>query len=115
MLTRAEQARLLAACDGSDFEARRDKAVVSVFLDTDARRAEVAGLRWTPDYELTNDVDLDGRAIRVLGKGRRERLVRIGHKTVKDLDRYLTARGRHPQAHLAAHDRLSPRDRLLRP
>jgi site-specific recombinase XerD len=102
VLTRAEQGRLLAACEGSDFEARRDKAIVSVFLDTGARRAEVAGLRWTPDNELTNDVDLDGRAIRVIGKGRRERLVRIGHKTVKDLDRYLAARLRHPQANLAS-------------
>lgn len=102
VLTRAEQARLLAACEGAGFEARRDKAIVSVFLDTGVRRAEVAGLRWTPDNELTNDFDLDGRAIRVLGKGRRERLVRIGHKTVKDLDRYLTVRERHPHAHLAS-------------
>jgi site-specific recombinase XerC len=102
VLTRAEQARLLAACEGSDFEARRDKAIVSVFLDTGARRAEVAGLRWTPDNELTNDVDLDGRAIRVLGKGRRERLVRIGHKTIKDLDRYLAARACHPHGRLAS-------------
>jgi site-specific recombinase XerC len=98
VLARAEQARLLAACEGSGFEARRDRAIVSVFLDTGARRAEVAGLRWTPDKELTNDVDLEARAIRVVGKGRRERLVRIGHKTVKDLDRYLAARARHPQA-----------------
>ena len=96
VLSKAEQARLLAACDGSDFEGRRDKAIISVFLDTGARRAEVAGLRWTPDNDLTNDLDLDGRAIRVIGKGRRERLVRIGHKTVKDLDRYLAARARHP-------------------
>jgi site-specific recombinase XerD len=102
ILSKVEQARLLAACEGSDFEARRDKAIVSVFLDTGARRAEVAGLRWTPDNELTNDVDLEARAIRVLGKGRRERLVRIGHKTVKDLDRYLAARARHPQAGLVA-------------
>jgi site-specific recombinase XerC len=102
ILSAADQARLLAACAGSDFESRRDRAIISVFLDTGTRRAEVAGLRWTPYDELTNDVDLDGRAIRVIGKGRRERLVRIGHKTVKDLDRYLAARARHPQAHLAA-------------
>jgi site-specific recombinase XerC len=102
ILSKVEQARLLAACEVSDFEARRDRAIISVFLDTGARRAEVAGLRWTPDNELTNDVDLEARAIRVLGKGRRERLVRIGHKTVKDLDRYLAARARHPQAGLVA-------------
>lgn len=102
ILSAADQARLLAACSGSDFESRRDRAIISVFLDTGARRAEVAGLRWTPENEVTNDVDLDGRAIRVIGKGRRERLVRIGHKTVKDLDRYLAARARHSGAHLPA-------------
>jgi site-specific recombinase XerD len=100
VLSKAEQTRLMAAVDGIDFEARRDRAILDVFLDTGARRAEVAGLRWTPDNELTNDVDLEARTLRVLGKGRRERLIRIGHKTVKDLDRYLSARAKHPSAHL---------------
>lgn len=102
VLSRTDQARLLTACERADFEARRDRAIISVFLDTGARRAEVAGLRWTPADHATNDVALDGRAIRVLGKGRRERLVRIGHETVRDLDRYLALRARRPQAHLAA-------------
>ena len=102
VLSKSEQARLLATCEGTDFESRRDRAIISVFLDTGARRAEVAGLRWTPDNDVTNDVALDDRALRVLGKGRRERYVRIGHKTVRDLDRYLAARAKH------AHSRLDP-------
>ena len=37
--------------------------------------------------------------LRVLGKGRRERLVGIGAKTVQALDRYLRARAKHREAH----------------
>ena len=102
VLSKAEQSRLLATCEGTDFESRRDRAIISVFLDTGARRAEVAGLRWTPGNDITNDVALDDRALRVLGKGRRERYVRIGHKTVRDLDRYLAARAKHAHARLDA-------------
>jgi integrase len=46
--------RLLAACAGKSFEARRDTALITFLLDTGARRGEVAGL------QLTNlDFDLD--------------------------------------------------------
>jgi integrase len=38
--------RLLAACAGKGFEARRDTALITFLLDTRARRGEVAGLRW---------------------------------------------------------------------
>jgi integrase len=37
--------RLLAACAGKTFDARRDTAIVMFLLDTGARRAELAGLR----------------------------------------------------------------------
>lgn len=86
---------LLGACAGSDYEARRDAALVRTFLDTGARLSEVAGL-------TLGDVDLDGGLVRVLGKGRRPRLVPIGSKAVKALDRYLRIRQGHPEAHLDA-------------
>jgi integrase len=44
--------RLLAACAGKTFDARRDTAIVMFLLDTGARRAELAGLR-------VADLDLD--------------------------------------------------------
>ena len=57
-------ARLVATCDkGNDFEARRDAALLRVFIDTGARLAEVVGL-------TVEDVDLDTGVIHVLGKGR---------------------------------------------
>lgn len=85
--------RLLATCEkGKEFEDRRDYALMMLFIDCGARRAEIANLRYDERDELTNDVDLDQRVIRVLGKGRRERVLPIGDKTVKAIDRYLRLR-----------------------
>ena len=84
---------LLKVCEGKAFEQRRDKAILSVFIDTGARLAEVAGLQ-------LEDIDLDSarrEVARVVGKGRRHRVVPLGAGTVKDLDRYLRERDRHPQ------------------
>jgi len=80
------------------FAGRRDAAILRLFIDTGARRAEVANLRWTPADPDTNDIDLDAGLVRVLGKGRRERLLSIGMKTVKSLDRYLRLREGHAAA-----------------
>jgi site-specific recombinase XerD len=91
---------VLAACDGQNFEERRDMALVRLFLGTGARLSEIANLRWAPDDETSNDVDLDMGIIRVVGKGRRERAVYVGTKAVKALDRYLRARDRHKYAAL---------------
>ncbi len=88
-------AALLATAEKPDtFENRRDLAILRVFIDTGARRAEVVGLRYTQDDD--NDIDLDNGLLRVMGKGGRGRVLPIGHKTVKALDRYLRKRGQHP-------------------
>jgi site-specific recombinase XerD len=82
-----EQIRaLLADCDSRTFEGRRDEAIIRVFVDTGARLAEVVGM----DF---GDVDLDARIIRVVGKGRRPRLLSIGDKTARAIDRYARKRG----------------------
>ena len=39
--------KLLAACEGNDFEARRDTAIVRLFADSGLRLAELTGLRLT--------------------------------------------------------------------
>jgi integrase len=57
------------------------------------RRAECAGM-------TLDDVDLDQRIVRVLGKGRRPRVLPIGRKTAQALDRYLRAREGHRLGHL---------------
>jgi site-specific recombinase XerD len=86
--------RLLAACAGKGFEARRDTAIIMLLLDTGARRAELADLTLA-------DVDLDLDVLLVLGKGRRERALPFGTNAAVALDRYLRARARHKHAGLA--------------
>lgn len=60
---------LLSAC-----ETELQKGVVSVLADTGLRRSELASIQ-------QGHVDLDNRTIRVLGKGRKRRVVRFGEST----------------------------------
>lgn len=82
---------LLATCTGTDFEERRDHAILRLFLDSGVRLAEMAGLRMT-------DVEFDHNIAVVMGKGSRPRAVPFGRRTAKALDRYLRARARHQHA-----------------
>jgi len=92
-----EQLRaLLATCVGADFIARRDTAIIMLFLDGGLRRAELAGLQ-------VADVDLAEWVVYVQGKasrrsGPRHRAVPLGIKTARALDRYMRERRRHPYA-----------------
>lgn len=91
--------KLLAVVEkDTSYAGRRDTALIRVFIDTGARLAEISGLRWTPDDPETNDVDLEQGVLRVMGKGRRERTVAIGRKSIRAIDRYLRMRGRHAYA-----------------
>ena len=83
--------RLLDACAGKDFEARRDMAIIRLLLDAGPRKAEIAELQ-------VADIDFDLDVIRVLGKGRRERILPFGRKASVALDRCLRARARHRHA-----------------
>jgi site-specific recombinase XerD len=85
--------RLVQACAGNSFEARRDTALIMLLLDTGARRDEMIGL-------TLHDLDLDLDVLVVLGKGRRERSLPFGRKAGEALDRYLRARARHRHAGL---------------
>lgn len=81
--------RLFKACSGTDFPDRRDSAMIRLLVDTGMRRAELVGLRM-------DDIDWRERTLRVLGKGRRVRLVPFGRKSAAALDRYLSVRDKHP-------------------
>jgi site-specific recombinase XerD len=95
VLTTEELRSLLRTTQGSSFRARRDRAVLLVFVDTGARLGEVAGL-------TVHDVDLDQRHLTVLGKGRRVRQVPIGTAAVRGLDAYMRCRPRHRLANVEA-------------
>jgi site-specific recombinase XerD len=84
--------KLLAACDGTGFDDRRDKAILLLLWDTGIRRAEIAGLR-------LEDVDDEHDILMVVGKGRRPRAVPFGKKAGKALMMYIEkARKSHPEA-----------------
>jgi integrase len=95
VLSADDQRKLIASCDGTDFESRRDAAIIRLFLDTGMRRAELAGLR-IEDLYFDSDVAI------VLGNGRRPRACPFGRKTAQALDRYLRARAKHSLADDAA-------------
>lgn len=91
IITDDEVRRLLDTCKGTSFDARRDHALIRLFLDTGARRAEIVNLR-------LDDVDLDESVLYVVGKGRRPRLLPFGDRSALALRRYLRARKRHELA-----------------
>jgi len=91
MLNDADLGKLLRACAGTDFSARRDTALICLLLDTGCRRSEIAGL-------VLDDLDLDNCCIHVTGKGARPRTVPYGRKTAHAIDRYLRVRAQHRDA-----------------
>jgi site-specific recombinase XerD len=87
--------RLVKACEGRAFEDRRDAAIVLLFIDTGCRLSELANLQ-------VEDVHLEQRAVQVLGKGRRPRVLPLGAKTALALNRYHRVRDTHRKAHTTA-------------
>jgi integrase/recombinase XerC len=87
-----------------DEPGRRDRAILEVLYASGVRVAELSGL----DLE---DVDLREGSVRVLGKGRKERVVPLGTKAVEALRAYLGARegGRGPVYRNARGGRLTVR------
>jgi site-specific recombinase XerD len=97
VLTEDEMKAMLAACDGKDFEARRDMAIVRLMLDTGLRRFEVAAMT-VAEIKM----QLDTHLISVVGKGSYPKTVYFGDRTARDIDRYLRVRVLHPRAALPA-------------
>ena len=91
VLAEDDLTRLLKACEGTSFEDRRDMAIVRLFLDSGARRAELASLR-------VEDIDWTLNVVVVVGKGGRQRACAFGRKTAQALDRYVRMRARHKHA-----------------
>ena len=98
VLSRDEIAKLLAAPDGTEPSALRDRALLELMYACGLRASEAIGL------ELA-DVDLDEHVLRARGKGSKDRLVPIGRAAVDALRIYVErgrpklVRGR-PEPHL---------------
>lgn len=75
---------LLSLCDNT-FLGIRNRAIILIFLDTGLRLSELANIQ-------LGDIDFDREIIRVMGKGAKERVVRIGRETQKAVLKYLLQR-----------------------
>ena len=84
-LTIDEMSKLLEMPDSSNPLGRRDRAILELFYASGLRLSELVGL----DME---DVNLSSRVVRVLGKGRKERLVPFNTSTGDAIRAYLKDR-----------------------
>ena len=84
VLTVDETFALLDAIPADDLAAVRDRAVLEVLYAAGLRVGELVGL----DLE---DLDVGGGMVRVLGKGRKERMVPFGSKAAEALRAWLGA------------------------
>ncbi len=89
---------LLKACEGADFESRRDTSIIRIMMDSGPRVSGVAGLRYHPTDEPRSDVRLAQKRLRIVIKGGDELWIPMGRKAVAALDRYLRVRARHAHA-----------------
>jgi site-specific recombinase XerD len=95
VITDDELVALLKACNGREFNDRRDEALIRFLLDCGVRISEACALR-------VDQLDLDEGMAIVKGKGSKVRPVYFGARTARALDRYVRARSQHRWAHLDA-------------
>jgi integrase/recombinase XerC len=84
-LTVDEMARLLETPDASTPLGRRDRAILELFYASGLRLSELVGL----DLDA---FDLNGRMVRVMGKGGRERIVPFNESTKKAIRAWMKDR-----------------------
>lgn len=74
--------RLLAAPGDADVLGRRDRAMLETLYSTGIRVSELVGLNLV-------DLDVAGEALRIRGKGKKERLVPLGTHALNAIKRYV--------------------------
>jgi integrase/recombinase XerD len=82
VLTVAEVERLLEQPDSSRPIGLRDLAALEVLYSTGLRVSELLAIRLA-------DIDWEGRSIRVIGKGNKERIVLLGARAMECLETYI--------------------------
>lgn len=90
-LTEEEVTKLIAAVQPKDERGLRDRAVLETFYSTGIRVGELVGLK-------VQDIDFIGGVIKVLGKGKKERIVPIGDIAVVAIRAYLEKRKKQQEA-----------------
>jgi integrase/recombinase XerC/integrase/recombinase XerD len=79
--------KMLLLCDEKRFTGIRNKAIILFTLDTGLRVSELVDV-------TIPDLDFDHETVKVMGKGAKERVVRMGIKTQKIVLHYLNFRKR---------------------
>ena len=82
--------KLLEAPGDSDVLSARDKAMLEVLYSSGIRVSELVELKMS-------DIDLNEGVLRVLGKGRKERLTPIGSQAIKAMQKYFEYRNADPR------------------
>ena len=86
-LQEEEAVKLMTTSDKTNKSEERDTAVLELLYSTGMRCSEIVGL-------VRDDVDMDNRSIKILGKGRKERWVPFGSPAYLSITRYIKTRGR---------------------
>lgn len=83
VLTKDEAERVIESPDADEgtFTAR-DQAILETLYSTGARVSELVGVNWS-------DLSLDEGMVRLKGKGKKERLVPVGHVAIEAIQDYL--------------------------
>jgi integrase/recombinase XerC len=76
--------RLLSVPRDDTQLARRDRAILELLYSSGLRVSELTGLDW-------DRLDVESGAVRVLGKGRKERVVPVGRPALRALESYRAA------------------------
>src|SRR3989440_393495 len=83
--------KLLDAPGDADLLSARDKAMLEVLYSSGIRVSELVELEM-------KDLDLQEGALRVMGKGRKDRLTPIGSQAIKAIQRYFELRNADPKS-----------------
>lgn len=90
-LTEDEVAKLIDSVVPDDERGLRDRAILETFYSTGIRISELAGL-------TKDDIDFIGGIVKVMGKGKKERIVPIGDKAMIALRSYFDKQKKQTQS-----------------
>jgi tyrosine recombinase XerC len=90
-LTEEEVTRLIESALPKDERGLRDRAILETFYSTGIRISELAGLN-------TQDIDFIAGIVKVMGKGKKERIVPIGDIAIATIRAYLEKRKKQADA-----------------
>ncbi len=90
-LTEDEVVKLLEAPAKDKESGLRDRAILETLYSTGMRISELVGLD-------VDDIDFVSSVVKVLGKGRKERLLPIGERALSAIQEYLSLRGSQNKA-----------------